>query len=143
MAGEIILGYDGQPGAVAALGTATAIAGAFKRTLVIVFGFRPAAIGGDVADLGKAVREVGEKFTEDALARAHKLDASVKVQVELVDLRPAEAILAAADEHDALAIVVGATGHGPIKGALLGSVTYQVVHRSTRPVVVVPSPEDS
>ncbi len=27
MAGEIVLGYDGQPGAVAALATATAIAG--------------------------------------------------------------------------------------------------------------------
>ncbi|MGZ4689321.1 MAG: universal stress protein [Acidimicrobiia bacterium] len=141
MAGEIVLGYDGQPGSVAALQTATAIAAAFQRPLVIVFGFRPAAIGGDVSDLGKAVRGVGEDLTAEAVRTAHDLDTSVEVQAELVDLRPADAVLGAADEHDALAIVVGATGHGPIRGALLGSVTYQVVHRSTRPVVVVPVPE--
>jgi len=71
----------------------------------------------------------------------HAIDESVAVTAEVVDLRPADAILAAGDEHDARAIVVGTTGQGPIKGALLGSVTYQVVHRSTRPVVVVPAPE--
>ena len=47
-----------------------------------------------------------------------------------------------ADEHDSIAIVVGATDKGPITGALLGSVCYQVVHRSTRPVVVVPAPSE-
>lgn len=143
MAGEIVLGYDGQAGSVAALRTATAIAAAFQRPLVIVFGFRPAAIGGEVSDLGKAVRGVGESLTAEAVAAANAIDASVEVQAELVDLRPADAVLGAADEHDAMAIVVGATGHGPIKGALLGSVTYQVVHRSTRPVVVVPATDEN
>ena len=52
MAGEIVVGYDGQEGAVAALRTATAIAAAFKRPLVIVFGYRPAPIGGEVAPTG-------------------------------------------------------------------------------------------
>ena len=68
------------------------------------------------------------------------LDPSVTVQVELVNDRPADALLRAADAYDAVAIVVGSTGRGPIAGTVLGSVTYQVVHRSTRPVVVVPSP---
>ena len=88
------------------------------------------------------MQDIGEKITGEAVQIAHDVDASVAVQVELVNDRPAEAILRAADQYDALAIVVGATGRGPIAGALLGSVTYQVVHRSTRPVVVVPSPED-
>jgi nucleotide-binding universal stress UspA family protein len=143
MAGEIVLGYDGQPGSVAALTTATAIAAAFQRPLVIVFGHRPAAIGGEVSDLGKAVRSLGVTLTDEAVAKVSDQDGSVDVQVEIVDLRPADAVLAAADEHDALAIVVGTTGRGPIAGSLLGSVTYQVVHRSTRPVVVVPGPEES
>jgi len=141
MAGDVILGYDGQEGAEAALGTATRIAAAFKTPLVIVFGYRPAPIGGDVTDLARAVRTLGERITGEALDAVHKIDASVTATVELVDDRPAEAILRAADEHDALAIVVGATGRGPLTGALLGSVTYNVVHRSTRPVVVVPAPE--
>ena len=143
MAGEIVLGYDGEPGSRAALQTAVAIAAAFKRPLVVAFGYAPAPIGGDVADLSKAVQDLGEKITAEAVAIAHGVDPSVTVQVELVNDRPAEAIMRAADQYDALAIVVGSAGRGPVAGALLGSVTYQVVHRATRPVVVVPSPEES
>jgi nucleotide-binding universal stress UspA family protein len=141
MAGEVVLGYDGEPGSLTALQTAVAVAAAFKRPLVIAFGYAPAAIGGDVADLSRAVRELAEKFTAAAVKIAHDADASVEVHIELVNDRPAEAILRAADQYDALTIVVGATNRGPMAGALLGSVTYQVVHRSSRPVLVVPTPE--
>jgi nucleotide-binding universal stress UspA family protein len=141
MAGEVVLGYDGEPGSLAALHTAVAVAAAFKRPLVIAFGYAPAPIGGDVADLSRAVRELGEKFTKEAVKIAHDVDAAVEVHVELVNDRPAEAILRAADQYDAMTIVVGSAGRGPMAGALLGSVTYQVVHRSTRPVLVVPTPE--
>jgi nucleotide-binding universal stress UspA family protein len=141
MAGEIVVGYDGQDGAKAALRTATAIAAAFDRRLVIVFGYRPAPIGGEVGDLATAVREIGARMGNEALAQVREIDASVDAEVELVDDRPAEALLRAADEHEALALVVGTTGRGPIAGSLLGSVTYQVVHRSKRPVVVVPPPD--
>jgi nucleotide-binding universal stress UspA family protein len=141
MAGEIVLGYDGEPGSRAALQTAVAIAAAFKRPLVIAFGYAPAPMGGAVLDLSKAVQDIGEKITGDAVKMAHELDGSVEVTTELVNDRPADALLRAADKYDALAIVVGSAGRGPIAGAMLGSVTYQVVHRSTRPVVVVPSPE--
>jgi nucleotide-binding universal stress UspA family protein len=143
MAGEVVLGYDGEPGSLAALQTAVAVAAAFKRPLVIAFGYAPAPIGGDVADLSRVVRELGEKFMAAALEIAHGVDAAVDVHVEYVNDRPAEAILRAADTYDALTIVVGAAGRGPMAGALLGSVTYQVVHRSTRPVLVVPAPAES
>jgi nucleotide-binding universal stress UspA family protein len=141
MAGEIVLGYDGEPGSLAALRTAVTVAAAFKRPLVIAFGYAPAPIGGDVADLSRAVRDLADTFTADAVRIAHEVDPSVEVRVEMVNDRPAEAVLRAADEFDALTIVVGATNRGPMAGALLGSVTYQVVHRSTRPVLVVPIPE--
>jgi nucleotide-binding universal stress UspA family protein len=143
MAGEVVLGYDGEPGSRVALQTAVAIAAAFKRPLVIAFGYAPAPIGGEVADLSKVIEDLGEKITGEAVELARSADPSVSVQTELVNDRPAEAILRAAEQYDALAIVVGAAGRGPIAGALLGSVTYQVVHRATRPVVVVPSPEES
>jgi nucleotide-binding universal stress UspA family protein len=143
MAGEVVLGYDGEPGSRAALNTAVAIAAAFKRPLVIAFGYAPTAMGGSVLDLSNAVQEIGTKITGEAVEIAHGVDASVEVKVELVNDRPAEAIMRAADQYDALAIVVGSAGRGPVAGALLGSVTYQVVHRAKRPVVVVPSPEGS
>jgi nucleotide-binding universal stress UspA family protein len=140
MSGELIVGYDGEPGSRAALQTAVAIAAAFKRPLVITFGYAPAPIGGEVADLSRAVQDLGEKITNEAVEQVRALDASVDTRVELVNDRPADSLLRAADQYDALAIVVGSTGRGPIAGTVLGSVTYQVVHRSKRPVVVVPSP---
>ena len=140
MAGEIVLGYDGEEGSQAALRTAVTIAGAFQRPLVIAFGYAPPAIGGDVADLSKSIQDIGGKLTSEAVKIANAADPSVTVIVELVNDRPADAILRAAEQYDAFAIVVGATGRGPLKGALLGSATYQVVHRATKPVVVVPSP---
>ena len=66
MAGEIVLGYDGEPGSRVALQTAVAIAAAFKRPLVIAFGYAPAPMGGSVLDLSKAVEELGEKITSEA-----------------------------------------------------------------------------
>jgi nucleotide-binding universal stress UspA family protein len=140
MAGEVVVGYDGEPGSRAALTTAVAIAAAFKRPLVITFGYAPAPIGGEVADLSKAVQDIGDRITGEAVQQAREQDATVEVHVELVNDRPADALLRAADAYDAVAIVVGSAGRGPIAGTVLGSVTYQVVHRSTRPVVVVPSP---
>ena len=94
MAGEIVLGYDGEPGSIAALRTAVAVAAAFKRPLIIAFGYAPAAIGGNVADLSREVQELGAQFTEEAMQRAHEMDASVETKAELVNDRPAEAILA-------------------------------------------------
>jgi nucleotide-binding universal stress UspA family protein len=140
MAGEIVLGFDGQEGSAAALRTAVSVAAAYKRPLVIAFGYAPTAMGGEVASLSDTVQELGRKITDDAMAQVHAIDATVEAKAELVNDRPAEAILRAAEEYDALLIVVGAAGRGPIAGALLGSVTYQVVHRSTRPVLVVPTP---
>jgi nucleotide-binding universal stress UspA family protein len=142
VSGEIVLGYDGQVASRAALRAAVSVAGAFSRPLVLVFGYEPNPLGGEVRDLRHAVRDVGEKITAEGVQDAKASDASVNVLVELVDDRPAEAILRAADEHDAFAIVVGASNRGPLTGALLGSVTYQVVHRSTRPVLVVPAPDE-
>jgi nucleotide-binding universal stress UspA family protein len=48
-------------------------------------------------------------------------------------------IIAAADQEDAQAIVVGSRGLSPVKSALLGSVANGVVHHSARPVVVIPA----
>ena len=118
MAGEIVLGYDGEPGSRAALQTAVAIAAAFKRPLVIAFGYAPAPIGGDVADLSKAIARHRREDHRRGGELAHDVDPSVAVQVELVNDRPAEAILRAADQYDALAIVVGAAGPGAHRGRI-------------------------
>lgn len=140
MSGEVIVGYDGEEGSRAALTTAVQIAGAFRRELVVVFGYAPPALGGEVADLARAVEDIGATVTADAVARARAIDPGVATRTELVNDRPVEALLRAAEACNALAIVVGSAARGPLTGSLLGSVTYQVVHQSPVPVVVVPLP---
>ncbi|TQM78955.1 nucleotide-binding universal stress UspA family protein [Saccharothrix saharensis] len=49
-------------------------------------------------------------------------------------------VLVKASEHASL-LVVGSRGAGPIRGALLGSVSSYCVHHATCPVVVIRAPE--
>lgn len=51
------------------------------------------------------------------------------------------AVLDFADEVDARAVVLGSRGLSGIRSALLGSVSYGVVHHSRRPLLVVPPPD--
>ena len=55
MSGEVILGFDGSEGARHAVGEAVALARAFDASLVLAFGYEPAATGGEVSDHRKAV----------------------------------------------------------------------------------------
>jgi nucleotide-binding universal stress UspA family protein len=61
------------------------------------------------------------------------------VTYELVAKRGAEARLDAARQRDARMIVVGSSGETPLKGAILGSTPYKLLHQSERPVLVVPA----
>ena len=64
------------------------------------------------------------------------------VVVSVVDERPAQALVDAADEHDAMVIVVGTWTESPLRGALLGSVAHKLLQLSTRPVLCVPAGPD-
>lgn len=50
----------------------------------------------------------------------------------------AAGLVATADQEGADLLVVGANGHGRLADRVLGGVSYRVIHRSHRPVVVVP-----
>jgi nucleotide-binding universal stress UspA family protein len=69
---------------------------------------------------------------------AYAADRGVTAERVLVEARPVEGLIGPADERDARLIVVGASGEGPIAGAILGSVSYTLLHRSHVPVLVGP-----
>ena len=135
MAGSIVVGYDGGDGARNALSDAMTLARELKAELVVVFGYEPRLAEREVKDYRDALHEVGDRHTASAVARAKA--AGIEAGAEVVDLRAAEALLQAADKHDARMIVVGSHGERPLTAALLGSTPQRLVHLSERPVLVV------
>jgi nucleotide-binding universal stress UspA family protein len=136
--GVLVVGYDGSECATAALDAAVRIAKDTGDRLVVGFGYDPGGPGEEYRAARDAVRSVGERVTSEAVEKA-RAD-GVEVEVALVEERPADALVALANQHDARAIVVGTFGEHPIKGAILGSVPHKLVHLSDRPVLVVPVP---
>lgn len=135
---SVVLGYDRSPGAKRALDIAIELAGSFDVPLVLVHGIAPpSAVGEEAGEARRAIDELAESVTAPAVAAAEAV--GVRVLVEVVDNRPAPALIAAADEHDALVIVVGTWNESPLRGALLGSVSHKLLQLSTRPVLCVPS----
>jgi nucleotide-binding universal stress UspA family protein len=79
-------------------------------------------------------------FAVVALGRVWFGDVEGSVQpAAVVDARPADGLLALAEEHDAAMIVVGTYSERPLLGVVLGSTAYKLLHRSTIPVLVVPA----
>lgn len=93
--------------------------------------------GGIVRPLPNEIRLSTPAALDEAalLAADHGID----VTTEVLAGNPADEIVAYADSIDADMIVIGSRGRGAIAGALLGSVSRDVLRESRRPVIVVPS----
>lgn len=134
----VVLGYDQSPGADAALRVAIEIANRFGEELVLVYGAGPPSrgVGEELSAHREALLELGREATDSALekARAAGLDA----RVELVDAKPADALMQVGDSVDATVIVVGTEGESPLRGAVLGSTPHKLLHVANRPVLCVP-----
>jgi nucleotide-binding universal stress UspA family protein len=135
----IVVGYDGRAGSQAALREALRLARGLRTTIVLVFSFEATPLGGERADLDTAIRERAQAVLAEGL---HTVTSSgVQASTEYAELSPAEGLVTAADEHDAEMIVVGSTGEGPLRGMLVGSTPYKLLHHSRRPVLVVRAEE--
>lgn len=133
----IVIGYDDSPGAGTALDTALLVARRLGEPLVLVYGAGvPGARGEEFRAHLDALHELGRTALAHAVERAR--EAGVDTVVELVDERPAEALIDVAARHDASIIVVGTTGESPLRGAMLGSTPHKLLHLSDRPVLCVP-----
>ncbi|MEW1905883.1 MULTISPECIES: universal stress protein [unclassified Streptomyces] len=137
---SIVLGYDESPGAARALRIAVEVAAAFDETLVLVYGAAaPGPTGEEYRSHYDAIRQAGRTGLEHAVAEADR--AGVPTVVEVIDEKPAQALVDAATRHAARAIVVGSWSESPIRGALLGSTPHKLLHMSTVPVLCVPPEE--
>jgi nucleotide-binding universal stress UspA family protein len=135
MAGELLVGYDGTEGAKAAAGEALSLASELGAGVIFAFAYWTNPAGGEVSDMVAALRDLGKRHLDEALATAET--AGVPARGELVAEVPSVGLVDLADEHDARMIVVGSYGEAPLKGALIGSTAHKLLHLSERPVLVV------
>jgi nucleotide-binding universal stress UspA family protein len=107
--------------------TQLALAGAFAAGTV--------GAGGDLdADEESSARSVAEEGALRANEHGYKATAMTRESFEGV----ARTVLATADELSARLIVCGQRGRGPLRAALLGSVSHALASHARHPVLIVP-----
>ena len=140
MTDTIIVGYDDSAGSRAALEHAVGLARRASFDVTVVFCYEPPATrAGGAVDQRDLLETLGRELLESAQQQVAGTD--VTVHAELVDGRPVDGLIAAADEHDAAMIVVGHHGEGALRGALIGATANKLLHLAERPVLVVPAPD--
>jgi len=136
---RLVVGYDASPGSERALGWAVQHAGA-KGQVVVVNGAKrqtgrlalPKARTNESARAALAEAVVDVPFLErDDLFRGVACDSQVR------DASPADALMQAAGELDAHAIVVGTRHHGRLRAAT-GSVCADLLQHGPCPIVIIP-----
>ncbi|MEG3629762.1 universal stress protein [Streptomyces poriticola] len=136
----VVLGYDESAGSVRALHVAVEVSAAFGDPLVLVYGAAaPGSLGEEYAAHHQALVDAGRSALRHAVEVAD--EAGVPTTVEIIDEKPAQALLVAAARHRARVIVVGSWGESPMRGALLGSTPHKLLHLSRIPVLCVPTEE--
>ncbi len=89
------------------------------------------------SDLQASWTDRAERALADEARRLAEAHPGLAVQVEVVEGRPAEAILHAADDLDAARLVIGSHGHSKLRNAMMGSTADKVVRLAKVPVLVV------
>jgi nucleotide-binding universal stress UspA family protein len=137
----VVVGVDGSEGSRRALRWAAAEAVVRNDPLVLVHvwdrpqAYAPLGLGAYPVD-PEPVHEAATHLLEQLVAEARELARGVDVRGELVEGPPASGLLEASRTADL--VVVGSRGHGGFASLLLGSVSQQVAHHASCPVVIVP-----
>jgi nucleotide-binding universal stress UspA family protein len=144
--GRIVVGVDGSQGSRAALewSIREARVRSCRMHILVVWQY-PHATSASAWGLGMDpspdIREAVSTATAEAANRLGLTASSqsgVATTWEAIEGFPARVLITASE--DAELLVVGSRGHGAFVGALLGSVSHQVVAHARCPVVVVPTP---
>ena len=129
----ILLGYDGSEGADQAARLASAVARHNNARILVVTAFHEVShdvmgtrTSSDIAEARDMAQEMVLKLQT----------AGIEAEPDVLEGEASEALLRAAEAHDADLIVVGRRGHGRGVELLIGSTSEDVVRRAKVPVLV-------
>ena len=144
---KILAALDGSKSADRALDFALDLARKYSAEVVLIsvfdapsvslvapgIVFAPTSIAKYLAEL----RAFHEMVLSEALKKAKKLKAGLKVSKKLLQGRAADKIVETAKEGGFDLIVIGSRGLGGIKGFFLGSISDRVADEAPCPVLIV------
>jgi len=147
--GPVLFCYDGSEGSREAMRAAAGLIEPAVEVVVLTV-WEPVAVRlalagtfataslPSEAELDEQEASFAKAAAEDGAQRAveHGYKASARTNVSTKGI--AQAILDAADEMSARLIVCGQRGRGPLKAALLGSVSHTLAAHTRRPVLIAP-----
>lgn len=158
----ILIAFDGSPAAVEAVERAAGLLGQGRRAVILTVwepGLLTAAVapipGGlgapvpppdveQVQELDRSEEEHADRIAAEGAEIAGRNGLEATTVVSRDESSVAQTILRVADEHDAGAIVIGSRRHSAIASVLLGSTTEAVLHRTSRPLLVIrPSEQET
>ncbi len=142
---EIVVGVDGSEESRAALAWAVEEGRLRQAPVLAIHAWEvpvvPAPTGlvppsvevvGDLTELRHGAADLLETIVREIAGDA----ADVEVRSSVVEDKPVNALLDAAEQNDAQLIVVGSRGHGGFVALLIGSTSDQVARHATCPVVI-------
>jgi nucleotide-binding universal stress UspA family protein len=147
---RIVVGYDGSPNATRVIELLASLDPPRGARVILVDAVvpqvLPAAAGRlptatrrqlrqDLRAFNEELRRDAQKLLESGAARLRRV--GWKIDTEMRYAAPVAAILAAADDHKADIVIVGARAASGLERLLLGSVANGVLNRSKVPVLLV------
>jgi nucleotide-binding universal stress UspA family protein len=137
---RILVATDGSPGSMAAAEEGVRLAKALGAGVTFVaVAHAPLPLLGDPYYQRALSQNLAVMRTALAKATPYAEERHVQSETELLEGSPAPAILELARRREVDLIVVGSRGLGAVKGALLGSVSSEIIHHADRPVLVARS----
>jgi nucleotide-binding universal stress UspA family protein len=138
---RIVVGVDGSPSSVRALGAAAQRASLTTEEVLAVHAYQHLSlaaggrIGVQAIDLSTEVEDAAERLAAELVAGIAIDYPDVKLRSVAVIGRPARVLAHLAD--DASLVVIGSRGRTPLQELVLGSVSAEVLHKAECPVMVV------
>lgn len=137
---DILVAYDGSPGANAALDHAVGLARDQHARLTILSVARPLPGTAALAPTQPAVEDPRVVSEREVAQAARSLPEDIGVTTIVAYGQPAPSILARVREGNHDLVVLGSRGHGRVHDAILGCVSRSVLHASPVPVLIIPVP---
>ncbi len=136
---KVLIGVDGSTGGFAAVRLAGRMLDAQRDAVLLYYAPPDLSWRSGAAATPEILQRARHALTDTVFAEARRQlpkPLGEAAQTIIGEQKPHQGVLAAADEHRADLVVVGARGAGPIEGLTLGSVGRAVVHHATIPVLI-------